>query len=72
MTDWVVVAVLGVQTAVFLYASAKLRRMSEMADKLATSLSNIAKEIEVASMDMKSIQREMNELEDLIRTALRD
>ncbi len=72
MTDFVTVAVLGVQTVVFIYASAKLRKMSEMADKLATSLSNIAKEIEVASMDMKSIQREMNELEDLIRTALRD
>ena len=72
MTDWITIAVLGVQTAVFLYASAKLRKMSEMAGQLATSLSNIAKEIEVASMDMRNIQREMTELEDLIRTALRD
>jgi len=71
MTDWTVVGVLGVQTIVFLYASAKLKKMSEMADRLATALSNIAKEIELASMDMKNIQREMNELEDLIRTALR-
>jgi len=72
MTDWTVVGVLGVQTIVFLYASAKLKKMSEMADRLAVALSNIAKEIEMASMDMKTIQREMNELEDLIRTALRD
>jgi len=72
MTDLATVLVLVVQTAVFVYASMKLRRMSEMADQLAKSLSSIAKEIEVASMDMKSIQREMNELEDLIRTVLRD
>ena len=72
MTDWTVVGVLGMQTIVFIYASAKLRKLSAMADRLATALSNISKELEMASMDMKSIQREMTELEDLIRTALRD
>jgi len=72
MTDWTVIGVLGVQTIVFLYASVKLRKLSAMADRLATALSNISKELEMASMDMKSIQREMTELEDLIRTALRD
>jgi len=72
MTDLVTVAVLGVQTIILIYASAKLRKMSEMADRLATALSNIAKEIEVASVEMKNIQREMNELDDLIRTVLRD
>ena len=40
MTDWTMVGVLGVQTLVFLYASAKLRKLSAMADRLATALSN--------------------------------
>jgi urease gamma subunit len=72
MTDWVTIVVLGVQTVVFLYASVKLRRMSELADKLANALSHIADEITEASRDMKRIQDEMTELEDLIRTALRE
>jgi len=72
MTDWVTVVVLGVQTLVFIYASAKLRKMNQIADRLATALSNIAEEINEASRDVKRIQSEMSELEDLIRTALRE
>jgi len=72
MTDWIAVMALGVQTVVLVYASTKLRKMSEIADRLVTALDRISVELDMAMKDVKTIQGEMSELEDLIRTALRE
>ena len=64
--------VLGVQTAVLIYASAKLRKISRMVDRLTIALVHIAEDMEQAIRDMRTIQDDMTELEDLIRTALRE
>ncbi len=71
MTDWIMAGVLGVQTIVLIYASAKLQKISRMMDRLTVALTHIAEDMDQAIRDMRTIQDDMNELEDLIRTALR-
>ena len=72
MTDWVMAGVLGVQTIVLIYASAKLQKISRMMDRLTVALIHIAEDMNQAIRDMKTIQDDMTELEDLIRTVLRE
>jgi len=71
MTDWVMAGVLGVQTAILIYASAKLNKMSKMMDRLVIALIHISKDLEETIRDVRSIQDEMTELDDLIKTMLR-
>ena len=71
MTDWIMAGVLGVQTIVLIYASAKLQKISRMMDRLTVALTHIAEDIDQAIRDMRTIQDDMTELEDFIKTALR-
>jgi len=64
--------VLGVQTVVLIYASAKLQKISRMVDRLTVALVHIAEDMDQAIRDMRTIQDDMTELEDFIRTALRE
>ena len=59
------------QTLVIIYASAKLSKISKMMDRLTTALTHIAEDMDHAIRDMRTIQDDMTELEDLLRTALR-
>jgi len=70
--DWVTAGVLGVQTVVLIYASAKLQKISRMVDRLTVALVHIAEDMDQAIRDMRTIQDDMTELEDFIRTALRE
>jgi hypothetical protein len=72
MTDWIMAGVLGVQTIVLIYASAKLQKISRMMDRLTVALTHIAEDIDQAIRDMRTIQDDMTELEDFIKTALRE
>ena len=72
MTDWTMVGVLGIQTLVIVYASAKLSKISKMMDRLTTALIHIADDLDQAIKDTQAIQDDIAELEDLLRTALRD
>ena len=63
--------VLGVQTLVIVYASAKLSKISKMMDRLTTALVHIANDLDQTIKDVQVIQDDMAELEDLLRTALR-
>ncbi len=71
MTDWIMAGVLGVQTIVLIYASAKLQKISRMMDRLTVALIHIAEDMDQAIRDMRTIQDDMTELEDFIKTALR-
>jgi len=71
MTDWVMAGVLGVQTLVLIYASARLNRISKMMDRLTSALIHIAGDLDQVIKDTQTIQDDMAELEDLLRTALR-
>jgi len=71
MTDWTMVGVLGVQTIVLIYASAKLQKISRMVDRLTVALVHIAEDMDQTIRDMRTIQDDMTELEDFIKTALR-
>ena len=71
MTDWVMAGVLGIQTIVLIYASAKLQKISKMMDRLTVALIHIANDMDQAIKDMQTIQDDMTELEDFIKTALR-
>jgi len=70
--DWAMAGVLGVQTVVLIYASAKLQKISRMVDRLTVALVHIAEDMDQAIRDMRTIQDDMTELEDFIRTALRE
>jgi len=70
--DWVTAGMLGVQTVVLIYASAKLQKISRMVDRLTVALVHIAEDMDQAIRDMRTIQDDMTELEDFIRTALRE
>jgi len=65
------VGVLGVQTIVLIYASAKLQKISRMVDRLTVALVHIAEDMDQTIRDMRTIQDDMTELEDFIKTALR-
>ena len=71
MADWVMAGVLGVQTLVLIYASARLNRISRMMDRLTAALIHVAGDLDQVIKDTKAIQDDITELDDLLKTALR-
>ena len=71
MADWVMAGVLGVQTLVLIYASARLNRISKMMDRLTSALIHVAGDLDQVIKDTKAIQDDITELDDLLKTALR-
>jgi archaellum component FlaC len=72
MTDWVVAGVLGIQTVIMVYVSSRMNRINKSLERVSKSLNNIAVELLTAQSSITRIQEDMHELEDLIKTALRD
>jgi archaellum component FlaC len=72
MTDWVVAGVLGIQTVIMVYVSSRINRINKSLERVSKSLNNIAVELLTAQSSITRIQEDMHELEDLIKTALRD
>ena len=71
MTDWVMAGVLGVQTIVLIYASAKLNKISRTMDRLTSALVHMASDLNQVIRDTQELQDDITELDDLLKTALR-
>jgi len=71
MTDWAMAGVLGVQTIVLIYASAKLNKISRTMDRLTSALVHMASDLNQVIRDTQELQDDITELDDLLKTALR-
>jgi len=60
------------QTIVLLYVASRLNKIHRMMEKLTTALIHITEDLNQTIRDMQTIQNDISELEDLLRTALRE
>jgi dissimilatory sulfite reductase (desulfoviridin) alpha/beta subunit len=60
------------QTIVLIYIASRLNRIHRMMEKLTLGLIRITEDLNNTIHDMQIIQNDIRELEDLLRTALRD
>jgi len=72
MTDYTVIVVTMSQTIVLLYVATKLNKIHRMLEKLTMGLIRITEDLNQTIRDMQDIQNDVEELEDLLRTALRE
>jgi len=72
MTDYTVIVVAMSQTIVLLYVAVKLNKIHRMMERLTTALVHMAEDMDQAIKDMQTLQDDISELEDLLRTALRE
>jgi len=72
MTDYTMIVVAMSQTVVLLYVASRLNRINRMMEKLITGLIHITEDLNNTIHDMQTIQNDIKELEDLLRTALRE
>jgi len=72
MTDYTMIVVAMSQTVVLLYVASRLNRINRMMEKLITGLIHITEDLNNTIHDMQAIQNDIKELEDLLRTALRE
>jgi len=60
------------QTIVLIYVASRLNKIHRMLEKLTTGLIRITEDLNQTIRDMQTVQNDIRELEDLLRTALRD
>jgi len=72
MTDYTTIVVAMSQTIVLLYMAVKLNKIHRMMERLTTALVHMAEDMDQAIKDMQTLQDDISELEDLLRTALRE
>ena len=72
MIDYTLVIVSMVQTIVLLYIASRLNKIHRMLEKLTMGLIRITEDLNNTIHDMQDIQNDISELEDLLRTALRE
>ena len=60
------------QTIVLLYVASRLNKIHRMLEKLTMGLIRITEDLNQTIHDMQTIQEDISELEDLLRTVLRD
>jgi len=72
MTDYTMIVVAMTQTVVLLYVASRLNRINRMMEKLITGLIHVTEDLNQTIKDMQTIQNDITELEDLLRTALRE
>jgi len=60
------------QTIVLLYVASRLNKIHRMLEKLTMGLIRITEDLNNTIHDMQTIQNDIRELEDLLRTALRE
>ena len=72
MTDYTMIVVAMSQTVVLLYVASRLNKIHKMMEKLTMALIHITGDLNQTIKDMQDIQNDIAELEDLLRTALRD
>jgi len=60
------------QTIVLIYVASRLNKIHRMLEKLTMGLIRITEDLNQTIRDMQDIQNDVKELEDLLRTALRD
>jgi len=60
------------QTIVLLYVASRLNKIHRMMEKLTMGLIRITEDLNQTIRDMQTVQNDIRELEDLLRTALRD
>jgi len=70
--DYTLIVTSMTQTIVLLYVASRLNRIQRMMEKLTTALIHMAGDLDQAIKDMQTLQDDITELEDLLRTALRD
>jgi len=72
MTGYTMIVVAMTQTVVLLYVASRLNRINRMMEKLITGLIHVTEDLNQTIKDMQTIQNDITELEDLLRTALRE
>jgi uncharacterized protein YoxC len=72
MTDYTMIVVAMSQTIVLIYVASKLNKIHRIMEKLTLGLIRITEDLNNTIQDMQTIQNDIRELEDLLRTALRD
>jgi len=60
------------QTIVLIYVASRLHKIHRMLEKLTMGLIRITEDLNNTVHDMQTIQNDIRELEDLLRTALRE
>ena len=72
MMDYTVIVVTMSQTIVLLYVATKLHKIHRMMERLTTALVHMAGDMDQAIKDMQTLQDDISDLEDLLRSALRE
>jgi len=72
MTDYTILVAAMSQTVVLLYVASKLNKIQRTMERLITTLVHMSGDMDQAIKDMQTLQDDITELEDLLRTALRD
>jgi len=72
MTDYTLIVVAMSQTIVLLYVASKLNKIHRTMSKLTMALIHITEDLNQTIHDMQTIQEDISELEDLLRSALRE
>jgi len=72
MTDYTMIVVAMSQTIVLFYVASRLNKIHRMMERLTMTLVHMAGDLDQAIKDMQTLQDDITELEDLLRTALRD
>jgi len=72
MTDYALIITSMSQTIVLIYVASRLNKIHRMLEKLTLGLIRITEDLYQTIRDMQDIQNDVKELEDLLRTALRE
>jgi len=72
MTDYTILVAAMSQTVVLLYVASKLNKIQRTMERLITTLVHMSGDMDQAIRDMRTVQEDIKDLEDLIRTALRE
>ena len=72
MTDYALIVTSISQTIVLIYVASRLHKIHRMMEKLTLGLIRITEDLNNTIHDMQTVQNDIRELEDLLRTALRD
>jgi len=69
--DYALIVTSMSQTIVLLYVASRLHRIHRMMEKLTIGLIRMAEDLNNTVHDLQTIQNDVAELEDLLRTALK-
>jgi len=72
MIDYALIITSMSQTIVLLYVASRLNKIHRMLEKLTLGLIRITEDLNNTIRNMQDVQNDVKELEDLLRTVLRD